>query len=66
MYTFVYEHLHHFREWNIPLQDVIQEIKEQIVCLCISAARGCGTIGQRSKREVSPVLEVFCHGQWFY
>ena len=30
MYTFVYEHLHHFREWNIPLQDVIEEIKEQM------------------------------------
>ena len=30
VYTFVYEHLHDFREWNIPLQDVIQEIKEQM------------------------------------
>lgn len=30
VYTFVYEHLHHFLEWNIPLQDVMQEIKEQM------------------------------------
>lgn len=30
VYTFVYEHLHHFRKWNIPLGDVIQEIKEQM------------------------------------
>jgi hypothetical protein len=30
LYTFVYAHLHHFRDWAIPLSEVIQEMKEEV------------------------------------
>jgi hypothetical protein len=29
-YAFLFGHLHHFREWNIPQTEVVEEIKEQI------------------------------------
>ncbi|MFC4602060.1 transposase, partial [Cohnella hongkongensis] len=29
-YAFLFGHLHHFREWKIPLSEVVEEIKEQI------------------------------------
>jgi len=28
-YTFVYGHLHRFRDWKIPLTDVVEEMREQ-------------------------------------
>jgi len=28
-YAFLYGHLHHFREWHIPLKEVVEECKEQ-------------------------------------
>lgn len=30
VYSYFYMHLHHFRAWNIPLKEVIQEMKEQM------------------------------------
>lgn len=30
LYTFLFGHLHHFRDWGIPVCDVVEEIKEQI------------------------------------
>lgn len=29
-YAFLFGHLHHFRQWGIPLSEVVEEIKEQI------------------------------------
>jgi hypothetical protein len=29
-YSFLFGHLHRFREWNIPLSEVVEEIKEQV------------------------------------
>ena len=29
-YAFLYGHLHHFRDWRIPLSEVVEEIKEQV------------------------------------
>lgn len=30
VYSFVYMHLHHFRDWKMPLKEVINEFKEQM------------------------------------
>ncbi len=30
VYSYFYMHLHHFRDWGIPLKEVIQEMKEQM------------------------------------
>ncbi|KUO97441.1 hypothetical protein ATW55_06270 [Ferroacidibacillus organovorans] len=38
-YTFVYGHLHHFREWKIPLTEVVEEMKEQMRWLSANLAR---------------------------
>lgn len=35
-YSFLFGHLHHFREWNIPLSEVVEEIKEQVRWLPMS------------------------------
>lgn len=29
-YSFLFGHLHHFRKWNIPLSEVVEEIKEEV------------------------------------
>jgi hypothetical protein len=29
-YAFLFGHLHHFRKWNIPQTEVVEELKEQI------------------------------------
>lgn len=30
VYSYSYMHLHHFREWMLPLKEIIQEMKEQM------------------------------------
>jgi hypothetical protein len=30
LYAFLFQHLHHFRDWKIPITEVVEEIKEQI------------------------------------
>ncbi|MFD1363248.1 transposase [Lentibacillus salinarum] len=30
VYSYFYMHLHHFREWQVPLKEIIQEMKEQM------------------------------------
>jgi hypothetical protein len=30
LYVFLFQHLHHFRDWKIPITEVVEEIKEQI------------------------------------
>ena len=30
VYSYLYMHLHHFREWKIPVKEVIKQMKEQI------------------------------------